>query len=70
MLEFAARTFSPEIPVAEVFKRFGGAHPLNRIGTPEEVAELALFLASDKAAFCTGADYRIDGGLTAGISVK
>lgn len=70
MLEMAARTFSPDTPLADVFDRFGAAHPLGRIGTPEEVAELAAFLVSDDAAFCTGADYRIDGGLLAGIGVK
>ena len=46
------------------------AHPLGRIGTPEEVAELAAFLASDKAGFCTGGDYLVDGGLLAGIGVQ
>lgn len=70
MLELAARTFSPELSVEDVFKRFGEAHPLGRIGKPEEIAELAAFLASDRASFCTGGDYRIDGGLTAGIGVK
>lgn len=70
MLELAARTFSPELPVDQVFKRFGEAHPLGRVGTPEEVAELAAFLASDRAGFCTGGDYLIDGGLTAGLSVR
>ena len=70
MLELAARTFSPELPVEEVFRRFGEAHPLGRVGTPEEVAELAAFLASDRAAFCTGSDYPVDGGLLAGLAVK
>ncbi len=70
MLELAARTFSPELPVGQVFDRFGKSHPLGRIGTAEEVAELAAFLASDRASFCTGADYRIDGGLTAAIGVR
>lgn len=70
MLETAAHHFSPELPVADVFARFGEAHPLGRVGTPEEVAELAAFLASEKAGFCTGGDYLIDGGLKAGIGVK
>lgn len=40
-------------------------HPLGRIGKPEEVAEAALYLASDAAGFTTGIDLRVDGGLTA-----
>lgn len=70
MLELAARTFSPELPISQVFKRFGEAHPLGRVGTPEEVAELAAFLASPRAGFCTGGDYLADGGLLAGLAVK
>ena len=35
-----------------------------------EVAELAAFLVSDRAAFCTGGDYLVDGGLLAGIGVQ
>ncbi len=37
-------------------------HPLGRAGTPEEVAELIMFLASEKATWVTGATYEIDGG--------
>lgn len=37
-------------------------HPIGRVGNPEEVAELILFLASDKAGWITGASYSIDGG--------
>ena len=37
--------------------------PLGRLGTPEEVAGLAAFLASDEAAYITGSTYDIDGGL-------
>jgi NAD(P)-dependent dehydrogenase (short-subunit alcohol dehydrogenase family) len=37
-------------------------HPLGRVGDPNEIAELVLYLASEKAAWITGATYSIDGG--------
>lgn len=45
-----------------VFERLSKTQPIGRMGTPEEVAALALYLCSDEAAFVTGADYVIDGG--------
>lgn len=42
--------------------------PLGRQGTPEEVARLMLFLASDESSFCTGGVYMVDGGVSAGRS--
>lgn len=42
------------------------AHPIGRLGKPEEVAEAAAFLASDEAAFMTGSELVIDGGMSAG----
>jgi NAD(P)-dependent dehydrogenase (short-subunit alcohol dehydrogenase family) len=71
ILEKAARGENgTDADVEAAYKRFGEAHPIGRIGEPEEVAELIAFLCSPKAGFCTGADYKIDGGLTAGIGVK
>lgn len=42
-----------------------GLHPIGRLGRPEEVAELALWLASERASFVTGAYYAVDGGYLA-----
>jgi len=46
----------------EMFEALSRTQPIGRMGTPEEIAELALFLCSDRAAFITGSNYAIDGG--------
>jgi NAD(P)-dependent dehydrogenase (short-subunit alcohol dehydrogenase family) len=46
-------------------EKFAAAIPLGRLGRREEVAALCVYLLSDEAGFITGADYPIDGGLTA-----
>jgi NAD(P)-dependent dehydrogenase (short-subunit alcohol dehydrogenase family) len=46
----------------EMFETLSKSQPIGRMGTPEEIAFLALYLCSDEAAFVTGCDYPIDGG--------
>ena len=46
----------------EMFEKLSKTQPIGRMGTPEEVAALALYLCSDEAGFITGTDYPIDGG--------
>ncbi len=45
----------------------GRLHALGRIGRPEEVAAMALFLCSDESSFCTAQPFIVDGGLSAGV---
>ena len=53
----------------DVFDRLVKWYPLRRVGTPDDVANAALFLASDDAAWITGTFLRVDGGLLAGNEV-
>jgi 2-keto-3-deoxy-L-fuconate dehydrogenase len=48
----------------EARKAFIARQPLGRLGTPEEIAALAVYLASDESAYTTGAIHVVDGGLT------
>ncbi|MFA5191346.1 MAG: SDR family NAD(P)-dependent oxidoreductase [Verrucomicrobiia bacterium] len=56
----ASNLDNPNFDAAYFFKRA----PLGRFGTPEEVANLALFLASDESSYLNGAIIRADGGIT------
>jgi NAD(P)-dependent dehydrogenase (short-subunit alcohol dehydrogenase family) len=47
----------------ETLQQLSAYQPIGRMGTPEEVANLALYLCSDEAAFVTGQAYPIDGGV-------
>ncbi len=47
---------------AEMFEKLSKSQPIGRMGKPEEVANLAVYLCSDEASFITGTDFPIDGG--------
>jgi 2-keto-3-deoxy-L-fuconate dehydrogenase len=47
---------------AEIFEKLSKSQPIGRMGKPEEVASLALYLCSDESGFVTGNDYPLDGG--------
>jgi NAD(P)-dependent dehydrogenase (short-subunit alcohol dehydrogenase family) len=51
----------------EMFERLSRTQPIGRMGEPWEIAEMALFLASDAAAFITGSNFAVDGGF---VSLK
>ena len=52
--------------VKEALARFNAFHPIGRIGTVEDVANVIIFLLSDKSSWVTGSLYNVDGGVMAG----
>lgn len=69
MLRASAAEFGGGRSTDEVIAEWGRSHPLGRVATPGEVAEVIHYLASPAAAFVTGADVKVDGGLTARLAV-
>ena len=69
MLRYAADVWKGDHSEDFMIESWGKMHPLGRVGTPEDVAELIAFLVSPRASFITGAEYKVDGGLLAAISV-
>ena len=46
----------------QMFENLSKTQPIGRMGTPQEIADLALYLSSDEASFITGSNFPIDGG--------
>jgi len=57
---FIAQTYPGQ--EKEMFEKLAATQPIGRMGSPEEIAELAYFISSDAGGFITGSNYNIDGG--------
>lgn len=70
MTKFSASQNTTPENERNLMESWGEMQPLGRMGKAAEVAEVIAFLASDRASFCTGADFKVDGGLMASLGVK
>jgi NAD(P)-dependent dehydrogenase (short-subunit alcohol dehydrogenase family) len=70
MLRGSADLFRGHGTLEATLLDWGRSHPLGRIASPAEIAEVIAFLLSPAAAFMTGETVRVDGGLLAGVPVR
>lgn len=69
MLREAANLWKGAATAEVVLAEWGEMHPLGRVGSAQEVAEIVGFLLSDRASFITGAEFKVDGGTMATLGV-
>lgn len=70
MLRFAAEIWKGDRTSDEMVAEWGAMHPLGRVAMPADVAEVIAFLASPRAAFVTGSEHKVDGGMLAALGVR
>lgn len=69
MLRWAADLYKGEGSADELIALWGRAHPVGRVGKPEEIAEAIAFLAGPHARFITGTELKVDGGVLAKLGI-
>jgi NAD(P)-dependent dehydrogenase (short-subunit alcohol dehydrogenase family) len=68
MMRSLEEQLAPDDAVAQARSALETSIPMGRYGTPEEVARLVLFLASDESRYCSGGLYSVDGAMSAGMA--